>query len=206
MVDRFQRFEAYYVALKYLSFARAKLPYMGVGRNLAYQKSFFQRAGGFAAHADLPGGDDDLLVGNHALPEKTVGVTHPDARVYSRLSGSWPIFLRQRRRHQSVGFRYRLVHQLLLGGVALSHGLFFLLGFFLLFTTWWWLAFLLYFLRFVLVFSAFRRTGLRGANAGAEKDFKQQAIPAWEVAWADALVAPFYLYLALAGLLPAREW
>jgi len=33
LVDRFQRFEAMYVALKYLSFARLGLPYMGVGRN-----------------------------------------------------------------------------------------------------------------------------------------------------------------------------
>ncbi len=206
LVDRFQRFEATYVAIKYLSFARAGMPYMGVGRNLAYRKSFFLRAGGFAAHADLPGGDDDLLIGNHALPKKTVCVTLPAARVYSQLAGSWPAFLRQRRRHQSVGFRYRPVHQLLLTGVALSHGLFFLLGCWLLFSSWWLLALLAYVLRYLLVFSTFRRAGLRGANAGAKKDFQQQAVSRWSVAWGDALLAPFYLYLALAGLLPARSW
>ena len=32
------RFETFYTALQYLSFAQAKMPYMGVGRNLGYQK------------------------------------------------------------------------------------------------------------------------------------------------------------------------
>lgn len=206
LVDRFQRFEAFYVAIKYLGFARAGLPYMGVGRNLAYRKAFFLRAGGFAAHADLPGGDDDLLVGNNARAISTACVTHPAARTTSRLSGSWPVFLRQRQRHQSVGFRYRPVHQVLLGGLALSHGLFFLLGFCLLFSAWWKLALVAYALRFVFVFGAFRRAGLRGANAGAKKDFQERLISPWEVAFFDAGLGPFYLYLAVAGILPAKRW
>ncbi|TXF90654.1 glycosyltransferase [Neolewinella aurantiaca] len=206
IIDRFQRFEAMYVALKYLSFARFGLPYMGVGRNLAYQKSFFQRSGGFAAHTDLPGGDDDLLIGNNALGPSTVCVTRMHARTMSRLSGSWPVFLRQRMRHQSVGFRYRPVHQVLLGLVALSHGLFFLLGLFLLFTPLRWLALFVYALRFLLVLRGFRRSGLQGANAGAKKGYKAQYESAWVVAVFDALLAPWYLMLGLLGTLPARRW
>ena len=206
LIDRFQRFEAFYVAIKYLGFARAGLPYMGVGRNLAYRKDFFLRAGGFELHADLPGGDDDLLISNNARSAKTACVTAPRGRTTSRLSGGWSIFLRQRRRHQSVGFRYRPVHQVLLGGLALSHGIFFLLGFYLLFSAWWGLALLIYALRFIPVFGAFRRSGLRGANAGAEKGFKEQLIPPWEVAFFDAWLGPFYLYLAVAGSLPAQRW
>ncbi|MEM9929126.1 MAG: glycosyltransferase [Bacteroidota bacterium] len=205
-VDHFQHYEAYYVALKYLTFARAQQPYMGVGRNLAYHKHFFLRAGGFAAHADLPGGDDDLLVGHHALPENTVCVTHPAARTYSQPSGSWSVFLRQRRRHQSVGFRYRPFHQLLLGGLALSHGLFFLLGFFLLFSSRWWLGLLLYGLRFLFVYGAFQRASFGGEAAGAREGVQQQSQSPWQVVLADAMLGPFYFYLAVVGLLPARGW
>ena len=225
LVDRFQRFEAMYVALKYLSFARLGLPYMGVGRNLAYRKSFFRRSGGFAGHTDLPGGDDDLLIGNNALGRSTVCVTRTRARTMSRLSGSWSVFLRQRMRHQSVGFRYRPVHQLALGLVALSHGLFFLLGFCLLFTPFRWLALFIYAFRLPLVIESFRRAGLEtaipssgyassgphsslgeGAAAGAEKGFQARPEAVWMVAVFDAVLAPWYLFLAVVGMLPARGW
>jgi len=224
-IDHFQRFEAFYVAIKYLSFARLGLPYMGVGRNLAYQKSFFQRSGGFAGHADLPGGDDDLLIGNNAEARSTVCVTHRSARTTSRLSGSWSVFSRQRMRHQSVGFRYRPVHQLALGLVALSHGLFFLLGLFLLFTPFRWLALIVYAFRLLLVVKSFRKAGLEGAtpssgyassgphsalgegaDAGAKKGFRARPEAVWVVAVFDAVLAPWYLFLAVVGMLPARRW
>jgi hypothetical protein len=205
-VDHFQRFEAIYVSIKYLSFAQVGLPYMGVGRNLAYQKSFFLRSGGFEKHADLPGGDDDLLVGGSAKRSSTMCVTHPRARTFSAVSGSWPVFLRQRMRHQSVGFRYRFVHQLALGLVALSHGLFFLLGFFLLFTSSWWIALLLYAVRFLPVLSTYRKSGLLGANAGARGSNKEQGATDWMIPLFDAMLAPWYLFLAVAGWLPAKRW
>jgi cellulose synthase/poly-beta-1,6-N-acetylglucosamine synthase-like glycosyltransferase len=205
-VDHFQRFEAFYVAIKYLSFARLGLPYMGVGRNLAYQKSFFLRSNGFAEHTDLPGGDDDLLVGNNARAGGTACVTHPQARTVSSLAGSWSVFLRQRMRHQSVGFRYRPVHQLALGLVALSHGLFFLLGLFLLFSAWWRLALLVYGLRFFLVFVTYRKSGVLGAAAGSGEGFEGQSPPVWMLPIFDALLAPWYLVLGVLGVLPAGRW
>ncbi len=205
-IDRFQRFEALYIAIKYLSFARLGLPYMGVGRNLAYQKSFFQRSDGFAAHTDLPGGDDDLLIGNNAEGRSTVCIARTSARTLSRLSGSWSVFLRQRMRHQSVGFRYRPVHQLALGLVALSHGLFFLLGLFLLFTSFRWFALLVYALRLLLVVKSFRKAGLQGANAGAKKGFEAPFEAVWLVAVFDAMLAPWYLVLGVLGMLPASRW
>ncbi len=41
LLNRFIRFETVYTAIQYFSFALAKLPYMGVGRNLAYSKELF---------------------------------------------------------------------------------------------------------------------------------------------------------------------
>ena len=205
-LSSWQSFEAQYVLLKYMGFARRGLPYMGVGRNLAYTKTFFNSAGGLEAHADLPGGDDDLLIGNAALPQVTARVTHPDSITLSAPAMTWGEFIRQRMRHQSVGFRYRPRHQLLLGLLALSHGLFFLLGFCLLFTQWWWLALVVYVLRFLMVHFVFRQVSSFGAHAGAKDGFKKQTPPIGRHMIFDALLAPFYLLLAIAGLLPARRW
>ena len=43
----FIRFEGIYTAITYQSFALSGFPYMGVGRNLIYHKSLFEKAGGF---------------------------------------------------------------------------------------------------------------------------------------------------------------
>lgn len=205
-LSSWQSFEAKYVLLKYMGFARRGLPYMGVGRNLAYTRIFFNKAGGLEAHADLPGGDDDLLIGGAALPQATARVTHPDSATFSATAVDWSEFLHQRMRHQSVGFRYRTIHQLLLGLLALSHGLFFLLGFYLLFTPWRWLALVTYLLRFLLVQNAFRQLNSVGAAAGAEEGFEAKGLPIGLHMIFDAMLAPFYLFLAVVGLAPAKRW
>ena len=183
-LSRWQAFEARYVAIKYLSFAGADWPYMGVGRNLAYRRSFFRRSGGFAAHADLPGGDDDILVSQHARAERTTRVTAEYARTYSRPSPDWRAYFRQRRRHQSAGGYYRWGQQLALGLIGLSHGLFYLLGCCLLFTGWFHFALVIYAVRLLLVVVAHRRLST------AELSFRW-----WEVALFDAALAPMYLFL-----------
>ena len=207
-VTGFQDFESKYVALKYMGFAQRGLPYMGVGRNLAYTRTFFVRAGGLEAHADLPGGDDDLLVGGAAREETAARVVHPDAVTFSAPVETWGAFFRQRRRHQSTGLRYRPVHQLLLGLLALSHGLFFLLGLFLLFSSWWWLALTVYAVRFWFVCRAYRALYFPASEAGAPEYVSGllYAVVWGRVAYHDALMGPFYMYLGVVGLWPGRGW
>ena len=41
LLNKFIRFDEFIVMIQYLSFALAKIPYMGVGRNLGYKKSLF---------------------------------------------------------------------------------------------------------------------------------------------------------------------
>jgi len=41
LLNRLIRYEAAFVALQYFSYALCRMPYMGVGRNLAYRKSLF---------------------------------------------------------------------------------------------------------------------------------------------------------------------
>ena len=56
------RFDTFYIGLQYLSFAKAGIPYMGVGRNMAYKKSLFFSVSGFKTHYHIDSGDDDLFV------------------------------------------------------------------------------------------------------------------------------------------------
>ena len=119
-LNRCIRFETVYTAMQYFSFALVGQPYMGVGRNLAWQKKIYRRTGGFTRHAHLPSGDDDLLVNAAAQAGNTAVCLAPESFVYSDGAGSWADWFRQKRRHLGAGVYYRPVHQLLLGGLAIS--------------------------------------------------------------------------------------
>ena len=201
LLGRWQRFESIYVSFKYLSALRWGLPYMGVGRNLAYTKGFYLRAGGFSSHGDLPGGDDDLLVSGAAISERTVAVTDPRAWTYSHPQPAWPDYFRQRARHQSTGIRYPLKISAFLTLVAVSHVLFYVT----VATALWrgevaW-ALGVYALRFGLQLSI-----LLGEDAGALFGEKSKLSVAGEVALFDGFIALMYGYLAVVGIKKPVGW
>jgi len=121
LLNRWIRFETVQTAMQYFSFALIGQPYMGVGRNLAWKKKLFERVGGFAAHANLPSGDDDLLVNAAARADNTAICLHPQAFVFSEAEKTWPAWWRQKQRHLTAGVRYRPLHRAMLGALALSH-------------------------------------------------------------------------------------
>lgn len=121
LLNAWARYETAYTALQYLSLARAGMPYMGVGRNLAWRKSLFERAGGFSAHAGLATGDDDLLVNAVARHDNTTICLAPGAFVFSEAKTTWAAWLRQKRRHLGAGPLYRPLHRAVLGALALTH-------------------------------------------------------------------------------------
>ncbi len=121
VLNAFIRFETVYSAIQYFSFAFAGLPYMGVGRNLAYRKSLFVQHGGFATHTEVTSGDDDLFVNEVADSRNTRVVLSPDTFVFSTPKSSWRGYYRQKTRHLSTGARYKLKHKLLLGLISGSH-------------------------------------------------------------------------------------
>ena len=115
------RYETVYTAAQYFSAALAGRPYMGVGRNLLYHRSLYDGVGGFAAHAHLAGGDDDLLV-NAAASAKTTAICLARAAwVYSEPKRTWRGYLRQKTRHLSVSHAYRPSDQAWLSALAASH-------------------------------------------------------------------------------------
>jgi hypothetical protein len=117
-LNLFVRFESLITALQYFSFALAKNPYMGVGRNLSYRKSLFLEKKGFNNYQHVIGGDDDLFVNLHANGKNTRVQIHPESVVYSIPEKTWKSFFYQKVRHLSVGKRYKFKHKFLL---ALFH-------------------------------------------------------------------------------------
>ncbi|MEM6343299.1 MAG: glycosyltransferase [Bacteroidota bacterium] len=134
LLNALQSFETSYTALQYMGFARLGMPYMGVGRNLAYQKSFFERSAGFDRFAERLSGDDDLLVNANANASNTALMMHPSSWTWSEPKMSWSAWFRQKNRHLSASPAYSAQSKLVLGIFHCSHlagNIFWLAEFFL---------------------------------------------------------------------------
>lgn len=119
-------FETYITALQYFSFAAIGLPYMGVGRNLAYKKELYHKLNGFIATA-LTSGDDDLLVNQSSGIYKMASEVNPRSFMYTLPPRNLKEWIRQKIRHYSTGRYYKAKHQLLLSLLNGSH-----IGFYIL--------------------------------------------------------------------------
>jgi len=119
-LNLFIRFETLLTALQYCSFALLRNPYMGVGRNLAYRKSFFLAGKGFHEIMNVTGGDDDLYVNQHANSSNTTLVVNKAATTYTFAEETWTDFIRQKQRHLSVGKLYKFKHRFWLGLFTVS--------------------------------------------------------------------------------------
>jgi len=108
------RFETFFTAVNYLSFALKGMPYMGVGRNMAYKKSLFFKSKGFAAHMHIPSGDDDLFVNANANATNTTIQIHKETHVWSEPKTSFLAYLRQKKRHIGAGNFYKAKHKFIL--------------------------------------------------------------------------------------------
>ena len=126
-LNPFIRFETLKTALNYLSAALNSDPYMGVGRNLAYTKTLFFGAKGFAAHMHVMAGDDDLFVNQNATADNTIIEIHPDTFTYTTAKTTIKAWYRQKKRHMGVGKYYKDSHRRTLSFDAISGGLFYVL-------------------------------------------------------------------------------
>ncbi len=106
-LNHFIQYETFITGFEYLAFALLRMPYMGVGRNLAYRKSLFLKAKGFNAFQGVTGGDDDLFVQHHARPTRSRIALQEEATTLSKPKTSWRAYWKQKRRHLSVGKFYR---------------------------------------------------------------------------------------------------
>lgn len=109
------RFDTTRVAMNYLGFASAGMPYMGVGRNMAYRKSLFYKQNGFISHYHIQSGDDDLFINKAATKTNTRFEIQTDAHTISSPKASFDQWIRQKRRHLLTGRLYKPVHKFVLG-------------------------------------------------------------------------------------------
>lgn len=123
-LNKIIRFDAFLIGLKSLSFALAGMPYMGVGRNLAYRKTLFFRNKGFAAHQHLPYGDDDLFVNQTASKSNTKIIACADASTISVPEKNFYDWVKQKKRHFRTSPFYKFHHQILLMLQPASHMIF----------------------------------------------------------------------------------
>jgi biofilm PGA synthesis N-glycosyltransferase PgaC len=115
------RHETAFTAAQYFSFALVGMPYMGVGRNLAFRRQVYDRVGGFATHAQFISGDDDLLVNAAASAKNTAICLDNESFMYSEAPRSFAVWLRQKQRHLSASPAYKWPHKLVLAMLAGSH-------------------------------------------------------------------------------------
>ncbi len=136
-LNKIIRFETLMTAVQYFSYAKSGIPYMGVGRNLAYTSDLYYENKGFMSHIKIPSGDDDLFVNEAATAENTAICIEPEAFTYSIPKKKKKKWLLQKKRHYSTAKLYKPKHRLLLGSHYIFNLLFWLLAPVILFTNFW---------------------------------------------------------------------
>lgn len=119
-LNAFIRYETFQTALQYFSFATVGAPFMGVGRNLMYRRESFWENKGFTTHMGLLSGDDDLFINQISKKGNTVISTDELSYVYSEPKLTFKDWVTQKKRHLSVGKRYKFRDKLSLGLLWMS--------------------------------------------------------------------------------------
>ena len=128
-LNKIIRFETLFTAIQYFSYAKAGIAYMGVGRNIAYQKREFINADGFSKHLNIQSGDDDLFVNQIANRNNTAICLKKNSFTISEPKTNFIEWIQQKRRHITTASHYKLIHKFLLGIFYMSQISFWILAF-----------------------------------------------------------------------------
>lgn len=126
-LNKLIRYETLLTAIQYFSFAKLGIPFMGVGRNLAYNRSEFFKTNGFINHMAVRSGDDDLFINEAANSKNTTVCFTRDSFTTSNPKTTFNQWFRQKRRHVSTANHYQLKHKTLLALFYMSQVLFWVL-------------------------------------------------------------------------------
>jgi len=126
LLNLFIRFDTFQIGVMYLSRALSGAAYMGVGRNISYQKSYFFQNKGFASHIHLASGDDDLFVNEITNSSNTAISIDPECHTVSIAKQSWKAWFRQKMRHHTTARYYKTRDKVVLFTYPLSLYLFYL--------------------------------------------------------------------------------
>jgi len=124
-LNKIIRYDTFFIALQFLSFALARKTYMGTGRNLAYKKSLFFKMKGFASHYHIESGDDDLFVNEAATKRNSQVEVSIDSHTISRPKKTFRDWFRQKRRHVTTYKHYNGASKFRLALLSMSLYLFY---------------------------------------------------------------------------------
>lgn len=142
--------ETTYTALQYLSFAKIGIPYMGVGRNIAYKKSLLTETVFQKSNKSLSG-DDDLILTQIANSNNTTIAINKDSYIFSCPKTSFKAWLHQKTRHYSTAIHYSLFKKVIVALFNVVNILFYVtLIYLLVYQGNYKLVISLYFLRYAL--------------------------------------------------------
>ena len=108
------QYDAFITAINYSSFALAKQPYMGIGRNLAYRKHTFLNSTILEKTKRIASGDDDLLINEIANEKNTQVCLDSNAITISEPKKNWRAYFIQKTRHFSTPGSYKLRDKIIL--------------------------------------------------------------------------------------------
>lgn len=114
------RFDTAWIAMNYLGAAKSGIPYMAVGRNMAYTQSVYHNVQGFKSHYSVLSGDDDLFIQDAAKKKNYTICLSPDAFCYSDAKETWQEWVTQKQRHFSTSKYYKVFKKWMLGIYPLS--------------------------------------------------------------------------------------
>jgi len=137
-LNKLIRFETVMTALQYFSYATLGIPYMGVGRNMAYKKKIFYNNSGFNSHTKLKSGDDDLFINEVATATNTSTCFTEESFTISQPKTSFKSWVLQKRRHVSTAAYYKTKHKFFLGLFYVSQLFFWFLAIILFISLFKW--------------------------------------------------------------------
>ena len=137
-LNKIIRYETLITAMQYFSYTKIGMPYMAVGRNLAYRKEVFFNNSGFNNHMHIKSGDDDLFINEVANKSNTLGCLTEGSFTTSSPKTSFKDWIAQKRRHISTAKLYKTNHKFILGLYYLSQLMFWILALlcFLFYENW----------------------------------------------------------------------
>jgi len=114
LLNKYIRSETLTIAIQYLGMAIRGIPYMGVGRNLAYRRSFFFDKKGFGSHTHIISGDDDLFVNSNSDKKNTSVEFSKDTHTRSLPASTFSELFLQKKRHMTTAPYYKARDKFLL--------------------------------------------------------------------------------------------
>ena len=124
LLNKIIRYDTAQIAVNYLSFAKAKITYMGVGRNLGYTQDIYYLNEGFKSHYHIASGDDDLFVNQAAKNNNSQIIFNKESITISSPKKKWRDWIIQKKRHHTTNSKYKTSHKFILGLHYLSSFLF----------------------------------------------------------------------------------